>query len=38
MKKIAVVMLAIVSVAVVSGCTTMGKGKGKAPAVVETNG
>ncbi len=38
MNKLIVVLLALVSVAVVSGCTTMGKGKGKAPVVVETNG
>ncbi len=38
MKKIAVILVAIVSVTAVSGCTMMGKGKGKAPEVVETNG
>ena len=38
MKKIAVILVTLVSVTAISGCTMMGKGKGKAPEVVETNG
>lgn len=37
MKQIAFVMMALAAIAITSGCTTYGKGKGKAP-VVETNG
>ncbi|MDQ6433627.1 ABC transporter [Mesorhizobium sp. LHD-90] len=35
MSRILIVVTAIVAVAGLSACTTIGKGKGKAPAVVE---
>ncbi len=38
MKKTITIVLALFTVAALAGCVSYGKGKGKAPVIVETNG